>query len=127
MKIVMARSDHGRVIDNLRLAANGMTGEIFDGLPFWTPNAVDRIKRDPAVAEGLLEVLNTDPTASECLTFASLLAAAGGMSPDLAAWCERRIEALDRESVSRTGSDLWLIRTDVSVRERLFDLLRSKS
>lgn len=124
MKVTLAGSARPQVVEVLRNAANRLTGHIWDGVPHWRPNAVARLQREPAIGDDLLAILQADPTASERLTFASLLSAAYGVTPALRDWGTQQITATGAEPIATTGMDVWHLRSDVSVREHLHDLLR---
>lgn len=124
LKVGMARSQADQVVENLSLAANSFTGRAADGLPFWTPNAVGRIRRDADLPDLILGRMAGQSSVSEKLTFASLLSAARGLTPDLAAMCRAELRRLEAAPVAETGMDLLMVRNEVSLRGRLFDLLR---
>jgi pantoate kinase len=80
---------------------------------------------DDEVAQRMWHHLSTNPSPSEWISFASLLAKSRGLNSELEAWCRSKLEQTQRESVGVFAMDLWLGQT-TTVRSRLVDLLRAR-
>lgn len=86
---------------------------------------VERVRSDTALYDALKETLKHDIDASSKTSIPIILAAAGGVSPELAAWCREEIELqLAEGAIPEFGFDIFK-REVGSVVQSLLDVLES--
>jgi hypothetical protein len=122
-KIIAAKSDTHIVAERLSEAANGLTGDLWDGFPFWIPNIIKRIQKDDTLVTLMIAKLRGTPTSGEKVSFAALLAAARGVSGEVEAWCISELERATADPIPEAGLDVTLGKHCL-VPQRLRELIR---
>lgn len=108
MKLACAFSPPQEAANALSSACVQLTGSYWDGLSFWIPAVVRRLRADDELAENLMKRLSSGHAEpGEKCSYPKLLAAARGLSEDLRTWAFSELEAANMSgALAESGMDV---------------------
>ena len=125
LKIVAGYGKPEQVANAISWASNELTGDVWDGIPFWLPSMVRRLKVDPAARTALFGILLDNPSSGEKASIPAILNEAVGLTPELRDWCLRSLKKAEGVAVAEVGMDLLAGRHRLVIHS-LFDLITGK-
>lgn len=124
LKLMALKSAAPRLLEALSAFANRGSGGIWDAIPYWLPSVNRRVQEDDDLAQMMRTQLDTQPSLSVALSFASILIGVRGLSPDLVNWAQSRIATSASEPVCIFAFDLTKGRVTM-FRRRLMELVHT--